>query len=221
MKFIKKLMGIALCLNFVLLALPLEISELKKAIEEHYDSGKFNRELQEVLLKAERDLATIAVTENSIVVFDVDDTVISHLEYFKYCILNNLDPDETFWDYIKAANSPAIQHVLEFYKKLVSRGFKVIFLTARKEKYRQETHRTLLNAGYTDFEKLILKTDEHQQLFDNLPDKSGSYKKHCRKQLVEQEGFTIVACVGDQKSDVEGDHSGIQIKLPNYLYFTH
>jgi hypothetical protein len=36
---------------------------------------------------------------------------------------------------------------------------------------------------------------------------------------VEAEGYTIIANVGDQISDLEGEHSGCTFKMPNPFYF--
>ena len=45
-----------------------------------------------------------------------------------------------------------------------------------------------------------------------LADKSSK-----RKELVER-GYDIIGTVGDQRSDIDGPYSGIQVKIPNYLY---
>jgi acid phosphatase len=36
---------------------------------------------------------------------------------------------------------------------------------------------------------------------------------------VEAEGYTIIAGVGDQMSDIDGGHSGCTFKVPNPFYF--
>ena len=35
----------------------------------------------------------------------------------------------------------------------------------------------------------------------------------------EPEGYTIIANVGDQMSDIDGEHSGCRFKVPNPFYF--
>jgi hypothetical protein len=35
----------------------------------------------------------------------------------------------------------------------------------------------------------------------------------------EPEGYTIIANVGDQMSDINGDHGGCTFKVPNPFYF--
>jgi len=50
---------------------------------------------------------------------------------------------------------------------------------------------------------------------------SGSGKstiaENVEKKLSE-EGYRIIGCIGDQKSDLEGGYSGHKVKIPNYIY---
>jgi len=39
-----------------------------------------------------------------------------------------------------------------------------------------------------------------------------------KKTELTNQGYEIVGTVGDQWTDLNGPYSGIQIKLPNYLY---
>ena len=39
-----------------------------------------------------------------------------------------------------------------------------------------------------------------------------------RGACVQQEGFTIVATIGDQASDLSGENTGYIVKLPNYMF---
>jgi hypothetical protein len=43
--------------------------------------------------------------------------------------------------------------------------------------------------------------------------------KTAERTKVEAEGYTIIANVGDQISDFEGEHSGCTFKVPNPFYF--
>jgi len=47
--------------------------------------------------------------------------------------------------------------------------------------------------------------------------KSVDFKSAKRVELIEM-GYEIIGTVGDQWSDLEGPHHGIQVKIPNYLY---
>jgi acid phosphatase len=43
--------------------------------------------------------------------------------------------------------------------------------------------------------------------------------KTAERTKVEAEGYTIIANVGDQIGDLEGEHSGCTFKVPNPFYF--
>jgi hydroxymethylpyrimidine pyrophosphatase-like HAD family hydrolase len=53
--------------------------------------------------------------------------------------------------------APALPESLKLYKKLLSLGIKVVFLTGRPEDLRNLTATNLKHAGYHTWEKLILK----------------------------------------------------------------
>jgi len=66
--------------------------------------------------------------------------------------------------------------------------------------------------GYEGWTELRTRPDR-----DNLPKVQGY--KTAERTKVEAEGYTIVANVGDQMSDIDGDHSGCRFKVPNPFYF--
>jgi acid phosphatase class B len=97
------------------------------------------------------------------------------------------------------------------YDFLLSKGAKIIFLTGRNFYEYEVTHQNLKNTGYTDFDTLIT------QIGDETKMKARDFKSGKRHWLTEQ-GYEIIGTVGDQRSDLEGEYHGIQIKIPNYLY---
>ena len=68
-----------------------------------------------------------------------------------------------------------------------------------------------MQAGYTGFDTLLTQRADEQNL------KSQEFKSKKRAELTQQ-GYEIIGTVGDQWTDLNGPYSGIQIKLPNYLY---
>ena len=56
-------------------------------------------------------------------------------------------------------------------------------------------------------------------------DPTGTISRRCRSTRwrnrikVEAEGYTIIANVGDQMSDIDGEHGGCTFKVPNPFYF--
>ena len=62
-----------------------------------------------------------------------------------------------FNKWVMEGKAPALPESLELYKKLLSLGTKVVFLTGRPEDQRTVTANNLRKAGYHTWEKLILK----------------------------------------------------------------
>ena len=66
-----------------------------------------------------------------------------------------------------------------------------------------------VKAGYDGWTKLIMRPE-------GMP--TADFKTGAR-QAIEADGYTIVANVGDQFSDLAGDHAERCFKLPNPFYF--
>jgi hypothetical protein len=75
-------------------------------------------------------------------VFDIDETVLSNMAQVQ-------DPQAWPWDaWVAAAQAPALQPSLAFYRSLCAAGYSVAFVTGRKEASRNATMRNLEAAGY-------------------------------------------------------------------------
>jgi predicted secreted acid phosphatase len=86
----------------------------------------------------------------------------------------------------------------------------VIFLTGRAESQRPFTEQQLRNAGFLQWDQLILRAPGQ-----TAP--AAVFKAAERRKLMEQ-GYTIVVNVGDQYSDLEGGYADSIFKLPNPMY---
>jgi hypothetical protein len=53
------------------------------------------------------------------------------------------------------------------------------------------------------------------------PDSHGSAVNHKApaRAVIERQGFTIIANIGDQQSDLEGGYAEMTFKVPNPFYF--
>jgi predicted secreted acid phosphatase len=107
--------------------------------------------------------------------------------------------------------APAIKETRDLYFYLLNKGFKTIFLTARNYNEYDVTYENLIQEGYSGFDTLITQSKEDQKL------KSQEFKSKVRTELTNQ-GYEIIGTVGDQWTDLNGPYTGIQIKVPNYLY---
>lgn len=184
-----------------------------KIIKQYLYSGNYNREIKSILDNVYEQLAQEPVDERSAIIFDIDDTIISHHGYRMQAIEEGSNTDANFFAYICKADSPAIPEVLEFYNKVKALGYKIILLTGRSRDYLACTEEVLAKNGYTGYTKLILKSPEEKALFKT----AAAFKQHKRQQLVD-EGYSIKACIGDQECDLEGQNTGIKIKIPNPLF---
>ncbi|KAL5755922.1 hypothetical protein ACOSQ2_020668 [Xanthoceras sorbifolium] len=84
-------------------------------------------------------------------VFDVDEATLSNLPYYT----TSYNSTE-FNEWTEEGKAPALLESLELYKKLLSLGIKIVFLTGRSEHRRNATTTNLNNVGYHTWEKLIL-----------------------------------------------------------------
>jgi predicted secreted acid phosphatase len=116
-------------------------------------------------------------------------------------------------------DAPAWDPIRSLFNLARRRGVSVFFITARPEPIRNGTQQNLIAAGYTGNDFLFRKyflflkpsTDHNTSA---VPYKSGTRK------AIERFGFTIIANVGDQRSDLMGGAAERRFKLPNPVYFT-
>lgn len=204
------LISTTLCVQiFAQNPLIVNLSDAKSAVKNYYDSGQFSAEMDSIIAEAIRTIAQIPLQKNSAFVFDVDETAISNLEYE---IQHDFGYVPEKWNrWISNANAPAIPQVKKFYDFLLSKGYRIIFITGRSCDYREPTHKNLISAGYISFDTLICRSTAEQNI------SAKEYKTAKRKELTEK-GYSIVGSIGDQQSDLEGGYVLIKIKIPNYMY---
>ncbi len=204
--------GLVIVLLFVNLSCSsslVNIAETKKQLKKYYETGQYDADVKKIIRDAIADIKSMDISKNSTVIFDVDETAISNYEFSKSLDFGN---DDALWDgFMEKASAPAIPSVKDFYDFLIDRRIKVIFLTGRNYKHYPATYKNLINAGYTKFDTLIVKSEKM------INTKTPDYKNVERLVLTEM-GYNIIASIGDQQTDFSGDNTGLKIKLPNYLY---
>ncbi|XP_052113679.1 acid phosphatase 1 [Arachis duranensis] len=119
-----------------------------------------------------------------------------------------------FKAWIMKGMCPANPAVLQLFKTLRERGFKVFLLTGRDQATLGKiTTDNLHNQGFIGYERLILRTAEYKG------QSAVRYKSAIRKEI-EGQGYRIWGNVGDQWSDLQGECLGTRtFKLPNPMYF--
>ena len=185
------------------------LESLKQKITDYHEFGQYDRDLKEALNTAREKLKDVEITENSVVIFDVDETALSNYPFLKETGFGYIPKVWNEW--IEEADAPPITPVRDFYIELRAKGIHTIFVTSRPGSQYNATYNNLKSAGYYNFDTLITKDGFEENLT------SLEYKTNIREELVSR-GYKILGIVGDQWSDLDGPDHGIQVKLPNYMY---
>jgi len=198
---------------------PINVGDAKTAAIEYHDSGAYQAGLADVGAQAMVYIANRAPTVNrAAVVFDIDETALSNWEVIKAndfgrfingeCELPGPCPWRA-WDLL--AKSTVIQPTLDIYNMAKSLGAAVFFITGRDEGQRAATEQNLHNAGYTDWAGLIMAPVGASYA-------SAADFKAPQRAAIEAQGYTIVANIGDQPSDLDGGHAEQTFLLPDPFY---
>ena len=188
---------------------PVNLSVARELVKEYYESGKFDKELDEVISRAKDEFSAVEFTEKSVVIFDVDETALNNYGLAELMGFGYVYEMNKKWN--SELKAPAIPQVKELYEYLIAKGSKVIFLTGRNISEYEVTYKNLKQEGYAVFDTLITRRENEYKLT------ATEFKSSKRVELIEM-GYEIIGTVGDQWSDLEGAHYGIQVKIPNYLY---
>lgn len=114
----------------------------------------------------------------------------------------------------RMAVAPAIASTRDLFDLAKSRRVTVFFITGRHDgaDERAATVRNLLRAGYAGWKHLYLRTAPF------AGPSVAPFKTWARGQI-EAQGYTIIANMGDQWSDLDGGHAERIFKIPNPFYF--
>ncbi|XP_059638270.1 acid phosphatase 1-like [Cornus florida] len=147
-------------------------------------------------------------------VFDIDETLLCNVPYYaQHGFGSEVFDETTFDEWVDLAEAPALPASFRLYKELKQLGFTIFLLTGRDESERNATVKNLQNAGYSNWEKLILRGTS------NVGEPAIVYKSEKRKDL-EGEGYRIHGSSGDQWSDLLGFAVATRsFKLPNPMYY--
>ncbi|KTD05633.1 HAD family acid phosphatase [Fluoribacter gormanii] len=210
-------LGVAFLFSNPIFSDPPNLTLVKNELKSYYNSGLYQKELTHVIKKAQQYIdqqAEINLKEKShkklALVLDIDETSLSN---YKYMIERDFGGNrKAYHQDIMAANAPAIKPMLTLYRDARNRGIKIFFVTGRNESERKATENNLHKAGYTGWSGLYLRPMNYSSK-SIIP-----FKSHTRKMLTEK-GYTIVASIGDQYSDLKGGYAQKVFKLPNPFYY--
>ena len=221
MPLIRKIIVAACLLNFLwapifsFAAEPVNLAITKKELKQYHDSGKYINDIKAVDDEAFRYLQKRLLHadfngKKPAIVLDIDETALSN-----YQNMVKLDFGSTLKEIIAYQDKgidPAIQPTLALYQYARSHHVAVFFITGRFEYERKSTEKNLQNAGYHHWDRLIMRKGQ----YNHVP--AAVYKTAFRKQLTEN-GYDILANIGDQYSDLNGGYADKTFKLSNPYYF--
>lgn len=204
------------------------------ALKDYHDSGKYGADLRAVderardyLLNRVRALRAhpcrakrggappwpgkrACAPPKPALVLDIDETSLSNYKYISQSNFSGTLGALALG--VANADDPPIRPTLNLFNAARRNRIAVFFITGRPDNIPGVRSRTVANlhsAGYDGWAGLSLNPGG----LATVPYKSGERAK------IEQEGYRIVANVGDQESDLQGGHADRAFKLPNPFYF--
>ncbi len=188
----------------------------------YHDSGAYLHDLAEVDAEAADWLAVRAPhVSRPALVLDIDETSLSNWAEIKangFGHFNDGTCDALprgpcgFDAWARLERAPALPPTLALYRRARQLGIAVFFVTGRHADMTNATAANLRQVGYRDWDGLLLEPQGSH--FASAAD----FKAPTRA-AIEKQGYTILASVGDQRSDLDGGHAERGFLLPNPFYF--
>jgi acid phosphatase len=202
-------------------AQPLNIDKIKQQLRE-YQARDYSRDLVDVLADARAYVQRRAAqAHKAALVLDIDETSLSNwpnIEANDFGFILDGTCDRLpkgpcgFTAWVRKHAAEAIMPTLALFSAARTHGVFVFFITGRREADRDVTVANLNGAGFKDWERLVMRTDK------DTAQSVQEYKTEERRRI-SAEGYTIVANIGDQQSDLDGGYAECTFKLPNPFYF--
>jgi hypothetical protein len=187
-----------------------------------YQAGSYMDDIALVIADARSYVERRASeVKNPAVVLDIDETSLSNWQNLKE---NNFgfikagpcteEPNMAcgFDAWILKSSAPAIEPTRTFFNAITARNISVFFITGRRDGQRDATLINLDHAGFQGWTRLVTRPDSDTN-HSIVPFKSGERAK------IAAAGYTIIATIGDQDSDLAGGSAECGFKLPNPFYF--
>ncbi|MBV9489408.1 MAG: acid phosphatase [Verrucomicrobia bacterium] len=200
---------------------PAHVGDAKLAALAYHDSGAYDRDLAAVADKAASWIIKRAPgARRPALVLDIDETALSNWEIIKLDdfgrpIAGPCNPGSgapcgwAAWDQL--GRDPPIRPTLQIFRTARAANVSVFFITGRPEAQRAATERNLREAGFGGYTRLFMVPNGAH--FASAAD----FKTPVRAEI-ERLGYTIIANVGDQPSDLLGGHAEKKFLLPDPFY---
>jgi hypothetical protein len=201
---------------------PLNIGAIKDLLLE-YHQKYYDMDVAAVFDVAQKFVEEYAAqAKRPALVLDIDETSLTNwpnliADDFGFVIGGNCDVLPSgpcgFNSWILKASAKPLEPALKLFNAAKAKGVAVIFITGRVDAQRDATILNLDHAGFEGWTELRTRPDRDGLLTVQ------EFKTAERTKVEEGEGYTIIANVGDQFSDVNGDHAGLcTFKVPNPFY---
>jgi predicted secreted acid phosphatase len=202
-------------------AQPSNVGEAKTAATAYHDSGAYARDLALVASEAGAWIIRRAPeVSHPALVLDIDDTSLTNWEVIKAddfgriingpCIALPEGPcGWAAWDLLGKA--PAIAPTLRLFGQARALNMAVFLITGRPESQRAATEQNLREAGYQGYSALYMVPEGAHY-------RSAADFKAPVRAAIDAAGYTIIANMGDQPSDLAGGHAEKAFLLPNPFY---
>ncbi len=192
----------------------LNLSDAKAAVLAYADDGRYAADLAAVAARAQAWLVTRSAArrpgERLAVVFDLDETLLSNLPAMRDEDFGYRPSEWTRWT--DRADAPVIPEVKRVYDTARQLDFAVFFLTGRDDpRERASTEANLRRVGLDHYVELRMRRADDTG-------RTAAARKRAVRAGWEAAGWTIVASIGDQDSDLSGGHAERTFKLPNPFY---
>ena len=200
---------------------PSNIGDLKREATHYYDSGAYLTDLQLATAPATAWIDEEAPrVERPAVVFDIDETALSNWEAIKANDFSQFFAGPCnqlphgpcgLREWALRVQATPIPPTMDVYRAAKESGAAIFFITGRDETLRAATEQNLRAVGYTSYTQLIMKPVGRHYA-------SATEFKAPHRARIQQQGYTIIANIGDQPSDLGGGFSERTYLLPNPFY---
>ncbi len=196
---------------------PPESTQTKAQIQLYHNSGQYDREINAVV-----DRASVYINKQVelnrhrahpkklAIVFDIDETTLSNYAVLKNGGVSGRSPK--IYQHILKGIDPALKPALKLYQQAKKDGVSIFFVTGRRTRICALTKLNLKHAGYTTWRGLYCRPQ------NDTSHSVSPFKSRMRKAITQQ-GYLIVANMGDQKSDLSGGYAKKEYKMPNPFYY--
>jgi len=195
---------------------PLNLSILKNELIQYHDSGEYMKDVKTIFQQAQSYITQQAKQSKSrkiALILDIDETCLSNYDDLIARDFMN-DYQRIHRDTLKADATPILPS-LRLFNTAKKQHIHVFFISGRYEFERKVTIKNLHHAGFNGWDGLLLQSN-------NQYGKKGTienFKIAARKEITKK-GYTIIANIGDQPTDLSGGYARKTFKVPNPFYYS-